>query len=96
MKLPFIFVVTCAFGPSAWAQSGVPVLPSVSAETVASVQEHAVMTREVSVAPRLRDAFQPANSKSEEAAKPYRLTSEERLRLREQVRGQFAFETAKQ
>ncbi len=28
-------------------------------------------------------------SKSEEPAKPYRLSSEERLRLREQVRGQF-------
>lgn len=95
MKLPFLFVVTCVCGPLAWAQTGVVVLPSVSAETVASVQEQGEMTREVSVSPRLRDVFQVTASKSEEPAKPYRLSSEERMRLREQVRGQFAFETPK-
>lgn len=96
MKLPFLFVVTCACGPSAWAETGVPVLPSVSTETVASVQEQGVMTRDVSALPRLRDVFLTTASKSEEPAKPYRLSSEERMRLREQVRGQFAFETPKQ
>lgn len=96
MKLPFFLVLTCACGPATWAQSAVPNQPVVGADTVASVQETGVAREAAAPSPRLRDVFLTAVSKSEEPAKPYRLTAEERLRLREQVRGQFAFEAPKQ
>jgi hypothetical protein len=95
MKLPFLLVLTCASGPSAWAQSGLPIQPAGGVETVASVQE-TVVTHETAAPTRLRDVFLTAASKPDESTKPYRLTSEERLRLREQVRGQFAFDAPKQ
>lgn len=95
MKLPFLFVLTCSVGPLAWAQSGEPTHASLSVETVASVQETTVAP-EVVAPSRLRDVFQVSTSKADEPAKPYRLSTEERLRLREQLRGQFAFDVPKQ
>ena len=95
MKLPFFLVLVCAGGHTAWAQTAVAVQAAEAADTVASVQAPQT-PREASVNPRLRDIFQVPASRADEPAKPYRLSSEERLRLREQVRGQFAFETPKQ
>lgn len=97
MKLPFLFALTCTCtcGPLAWAQSEEPTLAAMSVETVASVQPSAA-TREAVAPSRLRDVFQPAAKNAEEPFKPFRLSSEERQRLREQVRGQYAFETPKQ
>jgi hypothetical protein len=94
MKLPFLLVLACAGGPAAWAQTVAPVQVTETAETVASAQAPQA-PRDASAHPRLRDSFQVPASRSDEPAKPYRLSSEERLRLREQVRGQFAFETPK-
>ena len=95
MKLPFLFLLSCTFCPFGWAQSDEPTHASLSLETVASVQESAV-PREAAAPSRLRDVFQVSASKTEEPTKPYRLSTEERLRLREQLRGQFVFEMPKQ
>lgn len=95
MKLPFLLVLSCTFCPFGWAQSGESDHASLSLEAIASVQESAV-PREAAAPTRLRDVFQVSASKTEEPAKPYRLSTEERLRLREQLRGQFVFDVPKQ
>ena len=94
MKPFSLFFLSFIFGPFVGAQTGESGPASLTMGSAASVQE-APVSREPAASSRLRDLFQKSTSAADESIKPFRLTAEERMHLREQLRGQFALDMAK-
>ncbi len=71
----------------AWAFPADPRPPSESAEGAVAVMPISMVEPETRSHPRLRDSLRQSHGDEPEISKPYRLSVEERHRLREQLRG---------
>ncbi|WP_291140286.1 hypothetical protein [Hydrogenophaga sp.] len=85
-----MFAVSCALAGTDHAQDARDAVPDV-----AGVMPISIDGGEPRAPMRLRDALRQPYDDVEEGAKPYRLTVEERHRLREQLRGQPSFESSR-
>lgn len=71
----------------AWAFSADQRPPSEAAENAVAVMPISMVEPEARSHPRLRDSLRQPHDDEPEISKPYRLSVEERHRLREQLRG---------